>query len=393
MTHSLPPLKPRKRQRPFADSFNPADSIRMRRALLGWHSRHSRSLPWQKASAYGVWVSEVMLQQTQISTVIPYYLRFMKAFPTIHKLAAGPLERVLELWSGLGYYRRARLLHQAAQVMVERFDGKFPKEYESARTLPGVGDYTARAVLSIAFQKPLYVVDGNVARVIGRILALPGNIHQKPFRATAQLFLEQLLSRRRPGDFNQAIMQLGQLVCTPASPQCASCPIREKCKAYLLGSPESYPAPRPRRATERHFLASAVLKSGNEVALARGLDDGLLDDLWNFPSCFGPDRKAARSALSKRLAGTFRSRFLPNKPSATLSHNITHRTIQVDIYTREFGEVDASSTQKAPMQKSLTLTLGSGEGQSQIEWMPITKLRDAAISRLTKKIAAAAKLA
>jgi A/G-specific adenine glycosylase len=346
---------------------NPSSERAVRHALLAWFQRHARALPWREAaSPYAVWVSEVMLQQTQVATVIPYYNRFIKSFPTVEKLAAAPLERVLELWSGLGYYRRARLLHKAAQQMVERFSGHFPADYAQARSLPGVGDYTARAVLSIAYNHPYAVVDGNVARVIARLRALRGNLHQGRFRRAVEQDLEQLLSRRTPGDFNQALMELGQTICLPRGPRCTICPLRAHCQAYRQGKPESFPEPRPRRAGERHYLATAVIRRSDKVALVRGLDDGLLGDLWNFPAAFGPSQRLARKALQQKLENLNPGVVHLGKPVGDLSHNITHRSIRVELYQPELA--------------------GSGQGDS-FRWLPLSRLKQAAISRLARKIA------
>jgi len=309
-----------------------------------------------------------MLQQTQVATVIPYFDRFLRAFPTIESLAQAPLERVLELWSGLGYYRRARHLHQASKIILQKFGGSFPTTYEAARSLPGVGDYTARAILSIAFGVPLAVIDGNVARVIARFQALRGNLHQKNFRRAVEENLEQLLSRRRPGDFNQALMELGQTICLPRGPRCCICPLRTWCRARKLGMPESFPEPRPRRASELHHLATAILRRGNKVALVRGLDDGLLDDLWNFPAAFGRTSAQARSALEQKLETLFPRVILRSEATGKLSHTITHRSIRVEFYEANPSEMTHSKA---------------------VRWLALSRLPQAAVSRLARKIAEA----
>ena len=242
-----------------------------------------------------------MLQQTQIATVTPFYQRFLEAFPTVSHLAQAPLERVLELWSGLGYYRRARHLHQAAQALAQQFAGRFPEDYASLRALPGIGDYTAKAVLSIAFNQPYAVLDGNVARVVARLCSLRGNLHQPQFRNTVETELAGLLSRREPGNFNQALMELGQTICLPRGPRCSSCPLAKWCGGYRSGNPEAFPLPRPRRAAESHHLAVALLRRGTRVAMMRGLADGLLDDLWNFPAAFGGSPAEALESLHEKL--------------------------------------------------------------------------------------------
>lgn len=340
----------------------------IRLSLLQWFKRHSRPLPWRTAaSPYRVWVSEVMLQQTQVNAVIPCYEPFLQAFPTLEELARAPRERVLELWSGLGYYRRAGNLHEAARSIVRRFSGRFPADYESARSLPGVGDYTARAVLSIAYDQPYPVVDGNVARVIARLRARRGNLHQTTFRRAVEGELEELLARRRPGDFNQALMELGQTVCLPRVPQCDRCPLHSFCRARQLGKPEAFPEPRPRRATERHYLASAIIRRGSKLALVRGLDDGLLRDLWNFPSAFGASAAKAEICLAEKLATLARGKVRIGGPLAHLDHGITFRSIRVGLYWTEIhGRLAASD----------------------FHWFSLCDLPNRAISSLTRKIAA-----
>ena len=296
------------------------DHAAIRRALLVWFHANARVLPWRgTGDPYAVWVSEVMLQQTQIATVTPFYQRFLEAFPTVSHLAEAPLERVLELWSGLGYYRRARHLHQAAQALAQQFGGKLPEDYAGLRTLPGIGDYTAKAVLSIAFNQPYAVLDGNVARVVARLYSLRGNLHQPQFRATVEADLAALLSRSEPGNFNQALMELGQIVCLPRGPLCATCPLKKWCRGYRTGTPEDFPLPRPRRATESHYLAVALLRRGTRVAMARGLVDGLLDDLWNFPSAFGISPAEALEALTRENTRPRTRAFYPRRTRGGIS--------------------------------------------------------------------------
>jgi A/G-specific adenine glycosylase len=332
-----------------------------------------------------------MLQQTQIATVTTFYQRFLEAFPTVAHLAQAPLERVLELWSGLGYYRRARHLHQAAQVIVQRHAEEFPEDYAAARALPGIGDYTAKAVLSIAFHQPYAVLDGNVGRVVARLGRLRGNLHQPGFRRAVETALAQLLSKRRPGDFNQALMELGQTICLPRAPRCSVCPLAKWCAGYRCGNPEAYPLPRPRRSAESHHLAVALLRRGDKVAMVRGLTDGLLDDLWNFPSAFGRSPIEARQSLREKLAGLLRApsagamarqgavrahhravrapHGVPlltlGGPLAEFRHNITYRVIRTRVY---------------PVKASRPTTHAS------FRWFGLTGLPQAAISQLARKV-------
>jgi A/G-specific adenine glycosylase len=305
-----------------------------------------------------------MLQQTQIATVIPYYQRFLLAFPTLETLARAPLERVLEVWSGMGYYRRARDLRRTAQVVLRKFDGAFPTDYHLARSLPGVGDYTARAVLSIAYNLPYAVMDGNVGRVMARLLAIPAGQGQPEFLRMAQRELDRLLSRRRPGAFNQALMELGQTVCLPRAPRCPACPLRKWCAGYRQGRPEVYPAPKTRRRAQPHFLAAAVIRRRGRIGLVRGLDDGLLLDLWNFPSAFGSSRSIAARNLRKKLAELIRGPVRLGAVVGEVRHNITFRSIRVNIY----------------------LTQGC-EGGNSLRWFPVARLKDAAVSQLARKVA------
>lgn len=344
-----------------------SDGSATRRALLRWYKHRSRALPWrQHKSPYTVWVSEVMLQQTQVETVIAYYQRFVREFPAVGRLAKAPLERVLELWSGLGYYRRARSLHRAAQEIMLKHSGRFPDDLKQARSLPGVGDYTARAVLSIAYNRPFAVLDGNAARVMARFVALRGNLSQPDFRRSIQENLDLLLSRRRPGDFNQAVMELGQTLCLPRSPRCSSCPLRRRCQAFRFHNPEDFPQPRPRRQAEEWHMAAAVLSGNHRILLSRGIGEGLLDDLWNFPAALGHSSTEALAQLKEKLGSALNTLPSLKKPEYQLRHNITYRSIQVQVYTGEH-------TGRVP--------------KAGFRWFPPQAIERAAVSQLARKIA------
>jgi A/G-specific adenine glycosylase len=356
------PLKSRgRRQDPPASS-----PVAIRGALLAWFRAHARALPWRETrDPYAIWVSEVMLQQTQIAAVIPYYQRFLAAFPTVSDLAKAPLERVLELWSGLGYYRRARHLHQATQLLMAKFAGRFPEDYASLRALPGIGDYTARAVLSIAFDQPYAVLDGNVARVVARLFALRGNLHQPKFRRAVGTELAGLLARPQAGNFNQALMELGQIICLPRGPRCSACPLAKGCRGFRSGDPEAFPIPRPRRAAESHYLAAALLRRGTRVALVRGLEEGLLDDLWTFPAAFGRSPAEALERLREKLHRLTRASFSLGEPVEEFRHRITFRTIHGRLYPVENFR---------------------GRPRGPWRWFELARLPQAAISQLTRKI-------
>ncbi len=308
-----------------------------------------------------------MLQQTRVATVIPYYRRFLRAFPTVRHLARARLERVLEAWSGLGYYRRARNLHRAAKIVARKFGGRFPHDYEQARSLPGVRDYTARAVLSIAYNQPYAVMDGNVTRVVSRLRAFRGNFNQPSFRHQVGRELDRLLSRPRPASFNQALMELGQTVCLPRAPHCPACPLRARCRACGQGTPESFPSRRPRRASEHRYLAAGIIRRGNSLALVRGLDEGLLEDLWNFPAAFAPSRRKAVRRLEEKLAALASGWARIGARLGELRHGITYRSISVDFYP-----VEITGTFRA----------------RSVHWVPLARLPRSAVSQLARKIAA-----
>ena len=234
-------------------------ALPLRRPLLDWYRRHRRDLPWRRTrDPYRIWVSEVMLQQTTVKTATPYYDAFLADFPDLASLARAAEEDVLALWSGLGYYHRARNLRRGARHVLERHAGRFPRTLEAALAVPGVGLYTASAVLSIAYGVPLPVVDGNVRRVLARLFALRG----PEWRADAAFYnkADELLDRQAPGDWNQALMELGATVCAPRRPACPACPVRAHCEARALGIAEELPEGRARRAPVAVTVAAALVE-------------------------------------------------------------------------------------------------------------------------------------
>jgi len=257
--------------------------------LLDWYDRHARTLPWRMppggrlANPYHVWLSEVMLQQTTVPAVIPYFLAFVKRWPRVEDLAAAPVEDLLAAWAGLGYYARARNLHKCARLVAEELGGIFPDQEEALRALPGVGDYTAAAIAAIAFQKPAVVMDGNIERVMARLFAetdpLPG------VKPRLKAHAASLTPTTRPGDYAQAVMDLGATVCTPRKPACVLCPWRENCRALSLGIAEELPAktPKPERET-RQGIAFWALRKDGAVLLRRRPDSGLLGGMIEIPS-------------------------------------------------------------------------------------------------------------
>ncbi len=249
--------------------------------LLTWYDSHRRDLPWRRTKdPYEIWTSEVMLQQTTVAAVLGYYERWLERFPTMKSLAQADIRDVLKTWQGLGYYNRAKNFHRAAQIVIDKFGGELPQDPETLKTLPGFGPYTVGAVLSIAFNKPVTIVDANVRRVFQRILAV-----QKPgsdFDKNLYKLLESVISRQSPGDFNQGLMELGALVCRSKEPACNICPVKKFCKAYQKGIQELIPEPQKLK-TENIRAVVAIIKKRDKILIQKRPDKGLLADLWEFP--------------------------------------------------------------------------------------------------------------
>jgi A/G-specific adenine glycosylase len=269
--------------------LSPAQLKTFQKRLLRWFRAHKRDLPWRASrDPYRIWVAEVMLQQTRIAAVMPYYDRFLKNLPDVESLASAPLSDVLKLWSGLGYYSRARNLHQAAKEITSHHHGNFPCTLDEALELPGIGTYTAAAVLSIAFAVPLGVVDGNVARVLARLRAIRVDLREpRRWRELANT-AQDWLARDAPGDWNQALMELGEVICTPQIPRCKICPVSKWCRAYKLGLTQKIPAPRVKRATEHITIAAAILRDARGRTLLvkdpGAHDHVLFSRMWQFPA-------------------------------------------------------------------------------------------------------------
>jgi len=318
-----------------------------RRKLLDWFHQYQRELPWRGTNdPYRVWLSEVMLQQTRVAAVIPYYERFLQRFPTIEALASAPEEDVLRMWSGLGYYSRARNLQRAAQEIVARFCGEFPRSEKEARELPGIGAYTAAAILSIAYGEKLAALDGNVARVLARLFAIEGDLREGKRWQELQDRADFLLDRKSPGDWNQAMMELGATVCTPRSPQCLLCPVAEFCEARKLGMAESLPAIRKKRTLVEVALASAVFVDGQGRTLllpapesSNGGDQhddiaALVSKMWHFPTIAArtkPD-KVLHEHLRALLALTAKTQRLVLESLPPARHSVTYRALTVQPY-------------------------------------------------------------
>lgn len=310
------------------------------RELLEWYDRHRRDLPWRRTKdPYRVWLSEVMLQQTRVEVALPYYERFLERFPTVEALAGARQEEVLALWSGLGYYRRARQLHAAAGRIAE---GGFPETAAGWRELPGIGEYTAAAVASIVYGEAVPVLDGNVERVTARLLALDGDPKRAAPRRRLRRAAAELLDPARPGDGNQALMELGARVCTPRRPKCLLCPLARGCEAQRQGNPEGYPRPRERRAPRRiRGIAALAERQGRRLLFRRGDGEELLAGFWELPWVEVGDGEGAEGA-AVALGGHYGGRWSLGERVGEVRHAITHRSFRIEVRradVTEAGEV------------------------------------------------------
>ena len=297
-------------------------------------------MPWRGTrDPYRIWVSEIMLQQTQVQTVLPYYPAFLRRFPTVAALARAPLDQVLAAWSGLGYYRRARHLHQAAARVVRDHGGHVPRDPESFGALPGVGRYTTGAVLSIAFDRALPVLDGNVARVLSRLGAVPAAIRDPGGARRLWELAGSLVPMRAPGDWNQALMELGATVCVARAPRCETCPVARWCRARARGRPEAFPPAHPRRPAVRLRRAVVLIRKRGRLLMIRR-HGSLLEGLWEPPGVdLAQDADARRCLrpLMARLGVGGRVRDTGRR----VSHTITHRTIEVEVWSAAPGDTMA----------------------------------------------------
>lgn len=285
---------------------------------LAWYDQHQRAMPWRgQRDPYAIWISEVMLQQTQVDTVRPYYARWLARFPTVHALAVASEQDVLALWEGLGYYRRARQLHRAAQQVSQT---GFPTTFEGWLALPGVGRYTAAALASLAFNQPVAVLDGNVKRVLARLFDVTLDVKSTAGERELWALAQTLLDPARPGDYNQAMMDLGATVCTPKTPRCTACPLTAHCLAYQRNTQAIRPVTAPRPPTPHHTLNAWVVERAGQVLLAQRPAGGLLGGLWQFPT-----------APADPLAGWPLQVTAP-APLITVQHAYTHFRVTVHAH-------------------------------------------------------------
>jgi len=304
-----------------------------RRALLLWYRRVGRDLPWRKnRSAWRVWVSEMMLQQTTVATVLPRYESFLRDFPSIRAMAEAPLESVLASWSGLGYYTRARNLHAATNVVMATHGGRFPEDRKSVRALPGFGDYSTAAILSIVHGQPLAVVDGNVIRVIARLQRLPGHAKSTALKREVQAVADRLIDPGEPGDFNQAIMELGATVCTPTSPRCGECPVVRFCMAHRQGVVAAHPSAAPKKPMRDERWQVAIIESKGRILMRqRPETERLMPGLWELPAWESKDDDEIAALLCHDISPQVRLA----KRVGRARHAIMNRRMELIVHRAE----------------------------------------------------------
>ena len=307
--------------------MRPTNLTSIRRSILSWYKKNKRDLPWRNTDdPYAIWISEVMLQQTQVKTVIPYYQRFLSTLPDLASLDRASMDKVLALWAGLGYYRRARNLKKAARQLITNHGGQFPSSFDEIRALAGIGDYTAGAISSIAFGQPVPAIDGNVKRVMSRAFAT-----QSP--TVAREFLGHMMSHSDPGSFNQALMEIGATLCTVNVPNCGSCPIRRLCNFHANGNVGMV------RASKSHGVTPIrwpllLIRRRNKLLLRRRRDDGLLGGLWELPGEPISLQAQPEVTLRKQLneLGLSKRQKLKFKPLGELRHSITRYRLAAPVF-------------------------------------------------------------
>jgi A/G-specific adenine glycosylase len=316
-----------------------------RQNLLAWYHHNKRDLPWRKdRDPYKIWVSEVMLQQTKVDTVIPYFNQFMMDYPSVYELADADEQNVLKSWEGLGYYSRARNLQNAIREVVADYGGRIPDDPKTLGTLKGVGPYTKGAILSIAFGQPEPAVDGNVMRVLSRILNIKEDITLQRTKRLFEEHIRTLISREDPSAFNQGIMELGALICTPKTPMCMLCPVQEHCLAFAEGIQEQLPV--KKKAKKQKTLAYAALlikNSKDEYLIEQRGDQGLLAGLWQFPMV--PLKEVPPAQITAWIEKEYGLKIILKEKKGNLKHVFTHLIWQLDIYEAEAAEQNSESGQ------------------------------------------------
>lgn len=340
------------------------------RQLLGWYEVHARVLPWrQKSDAYAIWVSEIMLQQTRVETVIPYFNRWMELFPNVESLAAADEQQVLTAWEGLGYYSRARNMLKTARLVCEKFGGDFPSTTEELVRLPGIGRYTAAAVASIGFNADEAVLDGNVKRVFARIYRFEEPVNTPGGEKQLWPMVQALLPEGRGSDFNQALMDLGATICTPQKPECGKCPVSGLCVSFRDQQQENYPKLREKAPIPHLAVSAAVLRRDGCVLIARRPSKGLLGGLWEFPGGKVEEGETHASALTREIREELGVEIIPVERLGTYRHAYTHFKVTLQAWFAE-------------LEKGEPMALEA----SEIRWVKIEQLAGFPMGKIDRAI-------
>jgi A/G-specific adenine glycosylase len=339
--------------------------------LLEWYDQHKRDLPWRDIeNPYFTWISEIMLQQTRVDQATPYFLHFIDRFPTVQDLAEADQQEVLKVWEGLGYYSRARNMHAAAKMVVDEYSGQVPDTYDEITNLKGIGPYTAAAVLSIAFDKPHAVVDGNVLRVITRLEGIEDDIRKSATKNAVQEIADEWLDPERPGDFNQAVMELGATVCTPKNPTCESCPLQHECVAQQQVKTETIPYKSPAKKRPHHHIGVGVVRNEqNEVLIALRPDDAMLGGLWEFPGGKQKKKEQLPETVARELEEELGISVSVNQKIMSLKHAYSHFKITLHAYYCTLKE--GTPTPKA---------------SQEVRWVSIDELPDYPFPKANRKL-------
>lgn len=339
-------------------------------SILAWYKSHARSLPWRgHIDPYAVWVSEIMLQQTRVDTVVPYFTRWMEHFPTLEVLAASDEQDVLALWEGLGYYSRARTLLKAARMVLEEFGGKVPRERKTLETLPGVGRYTAAAIASIAFGQDEPVLDGNVKRVLARVTNFLHPVNTPAGEKELWRLAEEMLPEGQAGEYNQAVMDFGATLCTPRNPDCGNCPVQKICLSYRLGVQLERPVMVEKAPVPTIQVAAAVIHRGGTVLIARRPSRGLLGGLWEFPGGKMENGETLPQALKREIQEELRATIEVEKQMGEYRHAYTHFKVQLTAF---YASLEGS--EPVPLEAS------------EIRWVEIQELKNFPMGKIDRKI-------
>lgn len=344
-----------------------------RRKIKAWFAVNARELPWRGTrDAYRIWVSEIMLQQTQVATVIPYYNDFLNRYPDIESLAAADQSQVLRSWEGLGYYRRARQLHSAAKQIVADHGGTFPAEYAQVLDLPGIGRYTAGAILSFAHDQRLPILEANTTRLYARCMALKDAVEDRTSQNALWAFAEMILPRRECGDFNQALMELGSEVCTPRQPNCDACPLSNLCLTRIAGLQDQIPKKKPKKSIRRIYESVIVVRRNNRFLMRECGDNEWWTGMWDFPRYRVP--RAAIGELKNLCREQTGLAIELGELLATIKHTVTHHNIELDCYLAR------------SVQGRLKATRGEDSTSAQLRWVRERDLLDYPLSVTARKV-------